>query len=68
MVIFAFIVADLCTELSIPLVYRQCKVSATQAMVICNFLKKKIVTDFMVFLDLLTGKKFIDECITLVQE
>ena len=37
-----------------------------QATVICNFFEKKnvhnLVTDFMVFLDLFTGKKFIDEC------
>lgn len=37
-----------------------------QAKIICNFFWKKnvhnLVTDFMVFLDLFTGKKFIDEC------
>lgn len=36
-----------------------------QATVSCNFFEKNVynlVTDFMVFLDLFTEKKFIDEC------
>ena len=48
-----------CT-LSKPLVYRQCNMPEMQATVICNFFEKKnvhnLVIDFMVFLDLFTGK------------
>lgn len=48
-----------CT-LSKPLVYRQCNMPEMQATIICNFFEKKnvhnLVTDFMVFLDLFTGK------------